>query len=251
MEHYVAGRSIVITGGSSGFGLEAARLLLDMGAQVTITGRDAERLARAEADLGAADLGSGDNLLCVPADARSTADWQRLLATVTERFGGLDVLVCNHGAGVKIAPVEQMSDDEIATVLDINIGSVIKGCREAIGVMKPAGRGHIVTVASACARHSWANWSVYTAAKAGLVGYTKCLHLEMAEWGGKATCFIPGAARTGFCDAAGLDDSWQAGYPGAEEFARTLVHTIDVPDNCVIETVSIWGTEQVKGFSPF
>lgn len=246
MEHYVEGKSIIITGGSSGFGLESARLLLAMGARVTITGRQAERLATARAELGATE-----NLLCVQADACVTADWQRVIAAVVERFGGLDVLVNNHGAGVKIAPVEAMSDDEIATVLDINIASVIRGCREAIGVMKPAGRGHIINVSSACARHAWAGWASYTAAKAGLVGFTKCLHLEMAEWGGKATTFIPGAARTGFCDAAGLDDSWQAGYPGAEEFARTLVHTIDVPDNCVIETVSIWGTEQVKGFSPF
>jgi len=246
MEHYIAGKSIVITGGSSGFGLEAARLLLEMGARVTITGRNADRLAAAEADLG-----GGDRLLAVQADACVTADWRRLLGAVVERFGGIDVLVNNHGAGVEIAPVAELSDEAIEQTLDINIASVAKGCREAVALMKPAGRGHIVNVSSACARHAWAGWSVYTAAKAGLVGFTKCLHLEMAEWGGKATCFIPGAARTGFCEAAGLDDSWQTGYPGAAEFARTLVHCLDVPDNCVIETVSIWGTEQVKGFSPF
>ncbi len=74
---------------------------------------------------------------------------------------------------------------------------------------------------------------------------TRCLHLEMAEWGGKASSFIPGAAKTGFCDAAGIATDWQEGYPDAIDFARTLVHCIDVPDNCVIEEVNIWGTKQI------
>ena len=64
-----------------------------------------------------------------------------------------------------------------------------------------------------------------------MVGFTRCLHLEMAEWGGKATSFVPGAARTNFCDAAGIADDWLDGYPDADDFARTLVHCIDVPDN--------------------
>jgi short-subunit dehydrogenase len=103
-----------------------------------------------------------------------------------------------------------------------------------------------VNVSSGCAYHSWPKWGVYTAAKAGMVAFTRCLHLEMAEWGGKATTFIPGAARTNFCEAANVEASWLEGYPGAEDFARTLVHCIDVPDNTVIEEVNVWGTKQVK-----
>jgi NAD(P)-dependent dehydrogenase (short-subunit alcohol dehydrogenase family) len=155
-------------------------------------------------------------------------------------------LINNHGAGVKIAPVQDLDDDAIRQVLDINITSVIIGCREAVRVMKPRGRGLIVNVSSGCAYHAWANWAVYTAAKDGLVGFTRCLHREMAEWGGRASCFIPGAARTNFCANAKIDDSWQEGYPDAMDFARTLVHCVDVPDNCVIEEVNIWGTKQVK-----
>ena len=79
-----------------------------------------------------------------------------------------------------------------------------------------------------------------------MVGFTRCLHLEMAAWGGKATSFVPGAARTNFCDAAGIANDWLDGYPDGHDFARTLVHCIDVPDNSVIEEVNIWGTKQVK-----
>jgi NAD(P)-dependent dehydrogenase (short-subunit alcohol dehydrogenase family) len=147
---------------------------------------------------------------------------------------------------VKIDEVANLSDADIEQVIAINLTSVIKGCREAIRTMKPQGRGHIVNVSSGCAYHSWPNWAVYTAAKDGMVGFTRCLHLEMAEWGGKATSFIPGAARTNFCQAAGIDDRWLADYPDAADFARTLVHCIDVPDNSFVEEVNVWGTRQVR-----
>jgi len=240
MDHYVQDKVIIITGGSSGFGLEAARILLEMGAKVAITGRNQQRLQEAEKRL------ANENLLAVQADAIKTADWKRLIDKVLKRFGRIDVLVNNHGAGIKIGPVENMEDEDIRAILDANLTSVIKGCREVIRVMKSQGRGHIVNVSSGCAHHSWPNWAVYTAAKAGMVGYTRCLHLEMAEWGGKATCFVPGAARTNFCQAAGIPSDWLEGYPDAHDFARTLVHSIDVPDNCVIEEVNIWGTRQVQ-----
>jgi NAD(P)-dependent dehydrogenase (short-subunit alcohol dehydrogenase family) len=240
MQHYVQDRVVVVTGGTSGFGLEAARILLGMGAKVVVTGRDAGRLRAAEKALDHADL------LAVRADAVSTADWKSLVRRTVGRFGRLDVLVNNHGAGVKIAEVERMTDQDIRAVLDINLASVIKGCREVIPAMKARKRGHIINVSSGCAYHGWPKWAVYTAAKAGMVVYTRCLHLEMAAWGGKATNFIPGAARTNFCKAAKIDDGWQKGYPDAVDFARTLVHCIDVPDNTVIEEVDVWGTRQVQ-----
>lgn len=247
MEHYVEGKAVVITGGTSGFGMEAARLLLEMGAKVAVTGRNAERLAAAEEALG-----NGGDLLAVQADACSTADWRRLVAEAVGQWGTIDVLVLNHGAAVKLAETERMDDETLRQVLDVNLASVIKGAREVIPVMKKAGRGHIVTVSSACAHHSWATFGAYTAAKAGVVAFTKCLHVEMGAWGGKASVFTPGAARTGFAAASNIDASWQTALPDAKEFARTLVHCIDVPDNCFIQEARIWGTAQVPGMvNPF
>lgn len=240
MKHYVKDKVVVITGGSSGFGYEAARMLLEMGAKVAITGRNRGRLDKAQKEL------ADDNLLAVQADAVKTEDWKKLIAAVKEKFGRIDVLVNNHGAGVKIAEVEQMTDEDLQEVMDVNIISVMKGCREVVQEMKKQGRGHIINVSSGCAHYSWPSWAIYTAAKAGMVGFTRCLHLEMTEWGGKASSFVPGAARTNFCQAAGIDDDWLDGYPSAEDFARTLVHCIDVPENSFVDEVIIWGTKQVK-----
>lgn len=240
MTNYVRDKVIIITGGSSGFGLSAARILLEMGGSVVITGRDAARLKAAEKQL------NSPNVLAAQADAVRTADWEKVVKQTVGRFERIDVLVNCHGAAVKIAAVEDMDDETLDAVLDINLASVIKGCREVIPTMKARNRGHIINVSSGCAYHAWPMWAVYTAAKAGLVAFTRSLHLEMAEWGGKATSFIPGAAKTGFCAAAKIDGSWLEGYPDAEDFARSLVHCIDVPDNTVIEEVNVWGTKQVK-----
>lgn len=240
MDH-IAGRTFLVTGGSSGFGLETARLLLARGAQVAVTGRDRARLDAAAARL--------PGVLAIRADATSTADWRRCLAGVHARWGRLDALVNNHGAGVRIAPLEQQDDAAIDAALAINLSSVLRGCREAVALMRPQGRGHVVNVASVCAEHAWAGWGPYTAAKAGLVAFTRVLHLEMQPWGGKATSFIPGAARTGFCAAASLDDGWQAGLPDAADIAHELVKTLDVPAHVFQESVTVWGTAQV--LNPF
>ncbi len=240
MQDYVSGKVVVITGGTSGFGLASARLLLERDARVVITGRNPERLAAARDQL------ANPHLLAIRADAVSTSDWQTVVRQTVEQFARIDVLVNNHGAGVKIATVEEMTDADLQTILDINLTSVMKGCREVIPAMKRQGSGQIINVSSGCAYHSWPKWAIYTAAKEGLVGFTRCLHLEMSAWGGKATSFIPGAARTSFAAAAGLDDDWLDGFPDADDFARTLVHCIDVPENSFIEEVNIWGTRQVK-----
>lgn len=91
--------------------------------------------------------------------------------------------------------------------------SVFKGCREVTPVIKKQGSGHIVNVTSTCAHHARPSWAVYTAVKAGLVGFTRCHHFEMAELGEKTSNFVPGAARTGFCDVAELT---QAGWKAAQ-----------------------------------
>jgi len=241
MRNYVEGKVVAITGGSSGFGLETARLLLEMGAKVVISARDEKRLSAA-----AKELGGGSNLLAISADVCRTDDWKRLIGTTLGRFSRLDVLVNNAGAGIKIAPTEEMDDATIAKVLDVNLRGVIIGCREAIRAMRPRKKGLILNVTSGCCYRSWAQWAIYTAAKSGLLGFTKCLCKEMLEWGGRASLFIPGAARTNFCVAAALDTSWQTGYPEAADFARSIVHIIDQPESCVIEELSNWGTEQVK-----
>ena len=199
MDHYVKDQVVIVTGGSSGFGLEAARILLEMGAKVAITGRNRERLDEARKQL------AHDDLLAVRADAVKTKEWIALVQKVVKRWGRIDVLVNNHGAGVKIAEVESMEDADIEAVLDINIGSVIKGVpRGSPGHEAAEERSHRQRLqrlrVSFMARLGASTRRPRTAWSASPAACTKKWPLGAA----RPPSFIPGAAQTHFCDAAGI-----------------------------------------------
>lgn len=240
MKHYIENKVIIVTGASSGFGEAAVQILDEMGARLVLVSRRLEVLQSVGARLTAG------NWIAVAADATKSEDWQRVVAETVKAFGRIDVLVNAAGGGVKIALIEDMSDADFQAVLDVNLLSAMKGARAVIPVMRQNGFGHILNVSSACAHFAWPTWAVYTAAKGALLGFTRCLQKEIESWGGKATCFVPGAARTNFCVNANIGSNCTPDYPTAEDFARTLVHCIDVPPCCVIDEVSIWGVEQVK-----
>jgi len=249
MLHYIEDRVVIITGGSRGYGFSTAKFLLEMKANVVITGRDRTQLGTALAELSA--IAGAENVMAHPLEATVGADWDALFAAVLERFGKIDILVNNHGAAIKLAETENMSDDDFRKILDVNLTSVLMGCQRVIPIMKKNGRGTILNISSGCATKAWGYWASYTAAKAGLVGFSKCLHKEMETWGGRAMCFLPGAGQTGFCDAANITGFDLTGFPTADDVARTIVFCLDQPDSCVLESVSQWGTKQITGITPW
>ena len=181
----------VVTGGGSGYGAGIAAALVAAGAKVWITGRDAAKIERTAADIGATPIA---------ADVTRGEDWDRVFAAV----GEVDVLVNNAGAGVKIADVAEQSDAEIAESVSVNLTGAIMGAARAARVMRARGRGAIVNISSVCALHAWPGWSVYTAAKAGLLKFSHALHTELRPHGVKVTCVIPSWGRTDFNRAADI-----------------------------------------------
>ncbi|MDO4573731.1 MAG: SDR family oxidoreductase [Planctomycetia bacterium] len=246
MKHYVRGKVVIVTGASSGFGAATAKMLHEMGAQTVLVGRHKKTL-----DAVGKTLKEG-NWLAVPADCTRTEGWNKIVAATLRAFRKIDVLVNCHGGGVQIDDVEKLSDDVFQAVLDLNLTSCMKGARAVIPEMRKNGFGHIVNISSCCVQYAWASWAVYTAAKAGVAGLTRCLQKEMEPWGGKATCVFPGAARTRFSENAHMEPNWNDAYPTGEEIARTIVHCVDVPPSCVIDEVSILGVQQVRDvLNPF
>lgn len=243
MLKHLAESCVVISGGTSGIGYAVAERLVRGGAKVVVTGRDVGRVELAQSQLTA--LGSA---LAIQADAGLPQDWQRVIA-VAEKFAGpVDVFVANHGTGGHITELAEQSIEDIASTIHANLTSVIYGCHAVLPHMRARRRGHIVVVGSACTYHSWPQWSVYTAAKSGLAGFTRCLHVEMAAWGGKASLFCPGATQTGFQQAAGIAPDL-SGFPDAGDMADMLLSMLDIPRHMVIESLSAWGTAQV--LNPF
>lgn len=188
-------RKAIVTGGAKGYGRGIAKALAAAGYQVWITGRDEAALRRVAHQL---------KVKAVRADVASPADWDRLFAEVDTAPGRLEVLVNNAGAGIRIAPAVDQTDDEVARGLAVNLTGAIYGCTRAARRIVASGGGTIVNISSVCARQAWGGWGVYSAAKAGLEQFSKCLYLEHREQGLRVTSLAPSWGATEFTDAADL-----------------------------------------------
>ena len=108
--------------------------------------------------------------------------------------------------------------------------------------MKSRGSGTIINISSVCATHAWANWSVYAAAKAGVLNFTKGLQTELQPFGVRASCVIPASASTNFQSSASLgetNDSLQT-----DDIASTVLFVAEMPPRAIVEDVTVWGISQ-------
>ena len=106
--------------------------------------------------------------------------FERALKEALDTFGKVDFLINYAGGALKVAPIEEMDDEINRRIIDLNLTSTIMSCRTFTPQFKKQGYGKIINVSSACDRRSWPGWSVYSAAKAGVNAFTKCLYTETA-----------------------------------------------------------------------
>ncbi len=191
------GQVAVVTGGSRGIGLAIADALLDAGATVTITGRDAKHLESARAKLTAPGAGREARLLISQGDVSDPAAAAQAIATTVDRFGGLDVLVNNAGVGV-FAPVAEMTAEQWQQVIGINLGGVFHCCHAAIPELRKRGGGWIINISSLAGSNAFAGGAAYCASKAGLNSFSESLMQEVRHDGIRVSCVAPGSVGTGF-----------------------------------------------------
>lgn len=225
----------LVTGGSRGFGAGIARQLVKSGAKVWITGRSPDSVTGTAEQMGASPL---------VADACQAADWNRVVSQIMETDGRLDVLVNNVGAGVKIAPLVEQSISQIQESITVNLTSAILGARSVSRIMMNQKSGTIINVSSVCARVAWPGWSVYSAGKAGLVQFGKCLYTELRPHGVRVTTLIPSWGATDFASSASGIESHQAQIARQciqpEELGDVVVSICQLPPHLAMQDLTIW-----------
>jgi len=225
---------VFITGGTSGYGKAMAKLFTEEGATVVIAARRQEEL-----DQTAKEIGCGT--ICM--DVTDFEAWKTARDFIMEKYGRIDVLINNAGGGVAIKSVADQTKEEIDRAILLNLNSVIYAANIFAPVFQKQRGGTIINMSSVCARQCWPEWSVYAAAKAGVLNFSKGLYTELQPYGVRVTTLIPAAAATGFQKASGIADV--NNILGVEDIAQTALYICKLPARAVVEDVTVWGIDQV------
>ncbi|MCX5658488.1 MAG: SDR family NAD(P)-dependent oxidoreductase [Planctomycetota bacterium] len=235
------GAVAIVTGGSAGYGLGIAHALVNAGAHVWITGRDVKALEAAASSTGGKSF---------RADVTKPKDWDRLFARVMKVHGRVDLLVNNAGSGVLIAPMAEQTDDAIAASIAANLTGAMLGCRRAATVMAKQKSGTIINISSVCAEHAWPGWGPYSAAKAGMNQFGRCLYAELRPAGVRVTTLTPSWGATDFVKAAKIkghpagDPKVAAKCMTGAEMGDLVVSICRTPDHLVMLEVRVQPTVQ-------
>jgi short-subunit dehydrogenase len=184
-------RRILITGGSGGIGRCLAEQAALQGACVAVAARSADKLQ----DLARALAARGAEVLPVTADVTADADRRRLLDTVVERFGGLDVLINNAGVGAW-GHFATSTEAVLRQVMEVNFFAPAELIRLAIPVLTRGRQPAIVNIASMTGRRAMPAWAEYSASKHALCGLTEALRGEMARFDIDVLLVLPGLTRS-------------------------------------------------------
>ena len=228
------GKIVFITGGTSGYGKAMAKRFAQEGARVIIAARKQEELDAVSREIGCDALRM---------DVTDFAAWHSARAYVEEKYGRLDVLINNAGGGVAIKPVAEQTKVEIDRAILLNLNSVIYAANTFAPLFMAQRAGTILNMSSVCARQCWPEWSVYAAAKAGVLNFSKGLYTELQPYGVRVTCLIPAAASTGVQKASGIGEV--NNILGTDDIAQTALFICKLPPRAVVEDVTVWGIDQV------
>ncbi len=216
-------RKVVITGGSSGIGLQTARAFLDCGDEVVICGRDAEKLRAAKEELGSVETYSLD------------VSEQKAVEAFFEAMGPVDVLVANAGV-CRQARLDDANSDEVwHQSFEVNVHGVYY-CLKAVQRQMPDG-GAIVTVSSGLGKNARAGYEAYTASKHAVLGLTKCVALELAPRKIRVNAVCPGWVDTPMSRADAKEGARRAGRV-EEEFRKSAIDAIPLGEMVAPEEVA-------------
>ena len=184
MDRSLKGKRALVTAGATGIGLVLARTFAEHGARVHICDIDRTALQRAREEF--------PHLTQKVADVANLADVDRLFEDVARQMDGLDVLVNNAGIAGPTARVEDMDPAEWDRCIAVDLSSMFYCTRRAMPMIKAAGGGSIINLSSVAGRLGFALRTPYSAAKWGVVGFTKSLAIEAGPDGVRVNCIQPG-----------------------------------------------------------
>src|ERR1700753_3195671 len=192
----LSNKIVLVTGGTSGIGLEAAKLFREEGATVIVIGRDPVRLQSAANELG-------ESVTLLRGDVSTPADIESIVEQIRRKFGHLDVLFANAGVGLA-APLEAITEDQIDTQFDVNFKGVFFTIQKAAPLL--AKGASVVLTTSFLNEVGAPGLSILSATKAAVRSLARSIGAELAPRGIRVNAVSPGPISTPFHAKLGLSE---------------------------------------------
>lgn len=191
MKDSFEGRTALITGGTSGIGLETGRQLLSQGAKVALIGSRQEKGLRA-----LQELSMFKNDVCfIQGDVSKTRQCQDIVEQTAARLGGIDIVI--NSAGIYLEKsIAEVTEAEFDTMMNVHVKGTYFICKYTLPYLRQKGKGAIINVASDAGINGNCLCTAYCAAKGAVTTFTKALALESIHYGIRANCVCPGDVNT-------------------------------------------------------
>jgi NADP-dependent 3-hydroxy acid dehydrogenase YdfG len=227
------GQVAIVTGAGRGIGHAIAHAFAREGARVVLAARTRQELAAT----AAAIRESGGTALAIPTDVTQDGAVEAMVEQATGELGRIDTLVTAAGAA-SFGPVVGTKPADWDAILAVNLRAVMVCCRTVLPVMIRQRRGTIITIASVAAQRAIPGAAVYTATKAGVVGFSRVLAEELRGDGVRVGVLVPGAVDTPLWDAiANSPDRGRMLRP--EDVARAAVLMASLPPGASLEELTL------------
>lgn len=223
---------VLITGGSLGIGKASAKLLVESGAKVAVTGRDRARLVAAADEIGA---------FPIVADVGSIADVERTFDELMTKFGRLDALV-NNAAWGSSKPLLEIDPQEFQSMWQTNVLGATMMAQHAAKIFVPQQRGNIINIASTAALRGYENGSMYSSSKFALRGLTECWRAELRKFNIRVMLINPSEVPTAFGQANRVERSETPSKLTSREIAHAVKAALEMDDRGFIAELSVFAT---------
>jgi NADP-dependent 3-hydroxy acid dehydrogenase YdfG len=233
----VSGKSVLVTGGTTGIGRATALLLAGLGADVVICGLDARHLEEALKDIRKTAKGSVHGFT---ADLGTEEGVKKAFEEADKRIASLDILVNN--AALPFGSITEGSYADWKRIVDTNLTGYLACAAEAIKRMKAKGEGHILNIGSMSADVREETGSVYVATKAGIQGFSESLRKQVNPFGIKVTLIEPGAVDTDMQPDNPQDKKEQVEKGemlAADDIAAAVLYVISQPKRCDVVELKV------------
>lgn len=244
------GKTVLITGATSGIGEGCARKFAAMGSNLILNGRNIEKLNQLKEELTAL----GVEVLTLPFDVRDRAAMRAAIDSLQGPWQQIDVLINNAGLVIGVDKEFEGNLDEWDIVLDTNIKALLSMTRMIVPGMVARGRGHIINIGSIAGDAAYPGGSVYCATKAAVKALSDGLRIDLVDTPLRVTNIKPGMVETNFTvvryrgDKEAADNFYKGIRPlTGDDIAETVYFAASAPEHIQIAEVLLMPTYQATG----